>query len=468
MSIVTRLAGAVALMLGFAAAAAEFEPSLDVGVIRTDNLGLTTLDPESQTIYQLTPSLRVSQESVRLTASAAYRLDAYKYDQRDDSKVYNNFDGNMSFAMVPDAFFLNAGASRSQALRDPATEIPVTDFAFTTNLVDRDDFYVGPSFEFGAGGNAVVSGDLRRTRVNYDESVESDLTDLDYDTATIGIDNYRRGRGFTWAMRYEYDHTDYGEVFFPYEYQRALVELGGWATMTTRIFGAGGKESDWETPLDPSLEASFYEVGLAQQLGERLSTEFAVGERSFGKTMRADVEYEFGRGRTSVSYVEEPRDSSDDRYARDLLVSDDPNDYLARVGTIERYLEERFQWSFTFELNRLSFNLLAFDETRTDRTGVDGVTLDDESQEGVELSIEWELGARTELFVGRQAVDRSYSATQNIDLDVARLGARHELGSRTSLSLTYEHWKEFGQGTVLVDYEADVVTLLLTRDFSRR
>jgi uncharacterized protein (PEP-CTERM system associated) len=141
----------------------EFEPSIAVGVISTDNVTLLPVNPESADVLLLQPGFTYSQDSSKLTADVAYRLDAYHYQERGQDELHNLLDADVSFGILPDRFFLDFGGSRSQAIVDPEGKIPFDNLALTRNRVDRDDVYVGTSFQLPMGENVLVNGDLRRT-----------------------------------------------------------------------------------------------------------------------------------------------------------------------------------------------------------------------------------------------------------------------------------------------------------------
>ena len=298
--------------------------------------------------------------------------------------------------------------------------------------------------------------------IEYDDDLTQDNKNQ---TALLMIENYRAGRGFTWRLKYDWRRTEY-DVSPPWEYQRASAELGYWVGSGTRIFGAGGKETAWDDPFDPSMEDSFWEAGFAHTAGENLSAEFAAGERSFGSSWRGNLDYQFRRGSTSLSYVESPTTTGYGRGAgtRTVLDPTDFDDYLDRPGSDERYLMERLQWNLTLQFRRLGFDLSAFDEDRTGRVTTDGEMLEDQSETGVRATIDWKLGVRTEIAVTGSMLDRETSLDAKTKFLSAGLNVTYKLGARTDLTLGYSYAEEEPRGQIPTgrDYVENVISLYFT------
>lgn len=460
----------VLLLLGCTsvAAAGEFDAELSLGAIRTDNVTLVPVNLEPATVLLVSPGLTYTQDSRKLAADVAYRLDGYYYQERGVSKVYNLLDADLVFSLLPDRLFLDLGGSRSQAIIDPRGKIPFDNLALSSNRVDRDDAYIGPSFQFAVGENVVVNGDLRRTWVRYAQALpaQSGLGEYEADEGAVSVDNYRKGVGLSWAARYFDQNVDYGVPFTPFRYQQAYIELGFWANEGTRLFVVGGRESPWNAPLESGLKDSFWEAGVAREFGEKFQAEFAVGDRSFGPSVRGDLAYDFDRGKTALSYNETPTTNANDRFSRGgLLNPDEPNDYLFRAGSSERYISKRLEWSLELDWERYALALALFDESRDDRTEVNGAPLADEQQSGVDVNASWQLGSRTELYVRAMRVDREFAGGENSDLAATAFGTRYRLSRNMLLSLELERREQISPRTAALNYRADLISVVWARTF---
>ena len=448
------------------ASAAEFDPVVTIGITHSDNIFLESENEDSESIYRIEPGFSFTQEAPRVSIDVEYLLQAFRYHDIGDNEVFHLYDASIRAALVPEHFFLEVGANRSQSIVDPDQGIPLGNLPISSNRQNQDGYYAEPSFQYAFGRTVTATGEYRHTWVEYEES---DFAANQQGLADFSIDNYRNGRGLTWALRYNWERTDY-ETEIPWEYQRATAELGFWITDATRVFAAGGQESAWDMPLDPKLEDELWEAGFSQNIGEKLVAEFAVGERSFGSSWRGNVDLEFRRGRTTLSYTEEPTSEGRIRLPQDTF--DDPiegpgipDDFLNAPGT-ERFLAKRLQWSMELEFRRSGVVFALFDEDRTERTEADGTLLPDESHRGGSLSATYTVGVRTDFEIGGSWAKREFEDGNADELLQALFRANYHLGNRTTLTLEYEYSEEVGESVAAVqDYVVNTVSLLLTRTF---
>lgn len=466
---VSRLSGFLLMAIASAATGGELEPQLSVGLIHTDNVTLLPANPEAATVLLVSPGFTYTQDTGKLVADVAYRMDAYHYQQRGVNRFYNVLDADVEFGLVPERFFLDFGASRSQGIIDPEGTIPFDNLAISTNQVNRDDYYLGPSFQVPVGDNVLVNGNLRRTWVRYADALLAQLDrlpDYEIDEAGLSVDNYRKGVGLSWAARYVSQNAHYGAPLAPFEYQQAYAELGYWVTEGTRLFVVGGLESPWATPLASGLEDSFWEAGVVREFGERFRAEVAVGDRSFGSSGRVDLEYDFGRGSTSFSYNETPTTNANDRFDRGgLLEREEPTDYLFRAGSAQRYISKLFQWSVDLDFERYDFAFALFDESRDSRTEVNGVPLADEAQWGGNLSASWRLGPRTQLYLRAMRANREFAGGEKSDLSADTVGVSYAFRSRVLLSLELEQREQTSLQTAARNYRAELASMTVSWTF---
>lgn len=441
---------------------AEVGGGIEIGVSHTDNVFLATSPDEvDDIVYQASPFLTYAYESPTFDANLDYTFDWFKYSDVDSTSKYHNGTASVLGKAWGNSLTAELGARRSQVLSDPDDVIPSGNLPLSGNLLDEDEWWINPRLVRQLGSAVTLNADYRFSKTQYDDS---EVQDSDNQSGSLSIDNYRVGRGLTWALRYDWRRTEY-ELSAPWENQQASAELGVWVNARTRIFGSGGKESAWDQPFDPAMDDSFWEVGFAHTAGENLSAEFATGERTFGSSWRGNVDYAFRRGSTSLSYSETPTNTErDDGGTRDFFDPGDLDDFLSRPGSAERYISERLQWNLDLEFRRMSFNLSLFDEDRTERTDALGEPLDDQSETGVRASITWRAGVRTDFVFSGSLLDRETDAGNKSRSKGAGLDVNYSLGERSELSLTYGYDEEQprGENASSRDYVSNVVSLLFT------
>lgn len=446
--------------------AAEIGGGIRVGASHTDNVFLVTSPDEvDDIVYQATPFLNITHESPQLDADVNYTFDWYRYADLKATSKYHRGAASLKGKAWDDSLTAVLGIQRSQILSDPEEVIPAGRLPLTDNIIDADEWWFSPRLNRTLGRSVNLDTDYRYSRLTFDEGRAQDRTNQ---TGKISLENYGVGQGLTWALRYEWSRTDF-ELSAPWEYQQASAELGTWVNSKTRLFGAGGKESAWDDPVDPTLADPFWEAGFATSASENLSAEFAVGERGFGPSWRGMLDYTFRRGKTSLSYSESPTTVGRLRGLRggatkEELNPDDFDDFLDNPSSAERYISKWFQWDLNLEFRRTEFSLAAFNEDRSGRITANGTPLDDQSQTGVRAHFSWHAGVRTEFAAAGSFVDRETGVGKKSELASAQLEIIYGLGTRSDLSLRYRYTDQHPSGDDLSgpDYIANVVSVFFT------
>jgi hypothetical protein len=470
-----KIAGAVcsALLLNWGqvlAKGVEFEGGIQMGVSNTDNALLAPSPDElDDTAYQISPFLSLVYANQRIEANVRYEFDWYKYSELDATNEFHRYDASFIADLVQDTLFLDLGASKNQSAIDPDTLIPPEALPGFGNVGDRDSYYVSPRFEKTFGRSATVNANYRYEDISYDESDFGDtqsVQDNINESANFEIQNYARAEGLTWAVRYEWNETEY-ERSLPWEYQKASAELGFWANEKMRIFASGGQESAWDDPVDRSLQDQFWEAGFAYRNGEKFDAEFAAGERSFGSSWRGRLNFAFRRGSLSASYEETPTTVGQDGYVRrNLEEPDEPIDLLTRPGSSERYILKRGEASLAFEFRRSSLGFTVYDEVREGRFSDDGTPLGDESQNGLSVNFSWQLGTKTDIEATGGVNSREFEDSGNQDFITGSLTATYQMRPTLGFSLGYDYSEQDPDaGSLGRDYVSNIVSLFLYYTF---
>ena len=443
--------------------AAEYEGGIQVGVSNTDNVFLAT-EPftEDDNVLRASPFFSFEHRSPGLDATANYAFDWYRYTDLKQESSYHAYDITLVGKMLDESLSLLAGGTRRQVVRNPSESIPSGRLPLNGNLADQDELFVRPRFKRTFASAITVDASYRFAGTNYNDGA---IQDNDNHEARFVLENYQRGNGLTWALRYERLKTDY-EVSPEWEFQKASAELGFWLNAETRFFGSGGRESRWDDLEDRSPQDEFWEAGVALTKGPNFSAEIAAGERSFGSSWRGDLDFTFQRGSTTLSYNETPTTIGFGRdQLPDVIGDGDPVDFLTAPGRAERYILNRLQWSLELELRRTTVSLLVYDEERSGRIDVNGVTLSDQDQSGFSARMAWAFGRRSEIVAFGSFATRKFSALADSDLLRVGLSGNYRIGPSLALSLSYDYSDEQPNGAAGRDYAANVVSLLATYTF---
>ncbi len=445
------------------ATAAEFEPVIRAGITYTDNIFLQPEDIQHEIIYRLEPSFAFTHEASRLSVDVDYLLQSLWYDELGENEIFHQYDASVKTVIAPDVLWIEFGGDRSQSIRDRRLPIPQSNIPISTNRQDRDEYFVSPTLQSQLGDTVALKAQYRQSWIDYSER---DIQGLENRDAYFSLDNYSGGRGLTWALNYVWGESEYDDRT-PWENQRATAELGFWAGAKLRFFGSGGKESAWDSPLDSSLEDTIWEAGFAYTSGDRVTAEFAAGERSFGSSWRGNLNLAFRRGNMRLSYAETPNTDGRTAYRSGGMEGGGlpPND-LSSPGSTERFVRNRLDWTLNLEFRRASFTANVYDENRTDRTTADGVALSEESAVGARISVSYEVGPRTDIRATGSWREREFDVDDTSEIITALLAADYKLGAKATLTLEVRHDDEQGEGPGIGrDYRANTASVFVTWAF---
>ena len=387
---------------------AEFSAGITMSASHTDNVYLVPSPDETDDIvFGLSPWITLTHESPGLDANVIYQYDWYEYSDLNTTSSFHVGSAILVGKAFEEDLQVELGGRRRQVLSDPEDVIPGSRLPLSGGLTDRDELWVNPRFSRSFGNALTFDASYRLIEGRYDDVRFQDDTNQQ---VAFSLDNYRAEQGMTWALRYDRRKTEY--EFSPvWERQEALAELGWWLSGKTRIFASAGKESPWFETMDPEMTESIWEAGLAYASGDKVSGELAFGDRSFGSTVRARLDYAFQNGSTTISYDELPTTAGFDTALRQAptIDPDGLNDFLTGFGNAESYIRERLAWDLGLQLRQVDIGLSLFSEDRTNRVRADGSTLGDQKQDGIIATVGWRAGARTEVALKGRMVDREYS-----------------------------------------------------------
>jgi hypothetical protein len=303
-----------------------------------------------------------------------------------------------------------------------------------------------------------------------DGDVEFDFVSRDniQKTGRFDLNNHARQQGIAWGLDYIYAHVEYPDLD-PWDYQQAAANLGYWFSEVFRLFVSGGIESSYEDIFDPSMDDNFWEAGFQYKPNQHLDVELAVGERSFGNSVRGNVSLEFRRGRTMLSYSESPssRGQLGSDY-RPLVSSDTLNGYLDRPGDTDIFVLRSGEWQTYIELAKTDISLRVFAEAHDQRISPTGEALSDEEFYGAAFRLAWRLGAKSTLGFDLDRVFRKIDdepISQESDFSRVGIDFTYRLSKRLRLIAAAMHSKENSLGLSALNYNENQLRLTLRTEF---
>lgn len=455
---------AAALLLPIAAIAApwDFGVALDVGVIRTDNIFLENEGfEEGDTVYTIAPEFSLTTDGDRIDADIRYRPEGYFFSgQEDADDVFHVVDASLTASLIRDRFFVYLGAVNFQSAISSDGIFPTTNLPLSGNRIDLRTIELRPYWQQRIG-QANLLLEVAFLDADYDDELFQGNNER---AGQFRLDNIQRQQGLSWGLDYSIRRLEY-ELSAPFEYQRAAGELGVWLNRGFRIFGVGGSESSFENLFESNLDENFWEAGFQYTPNQRLNLEIAYGDRSFGKSLRADFSYVLRRGDVSFTYSEEPTSRGELAFdRRPILDLDNLDGFLDDAGLSDRFLRRRGELGTTITLSRSALTLRVFSERRELRTTAEGVPLDDGDYAGAAVRWSWDLGSRTTFGVGGDYGERDQS-DRNDKLLRGQLDLMYSFGQRTSLRVEVARARQDGELSTVFDYIENQYRLLLRTEF---
>lgn len=460
-AVIAALAGAA--LCGPAAAQTTFDPYFGLDLMWLDNLNLAGPGQPKQEEYiaQVTPGLRLTEKSRRLDVYFDYRLQALFYkDESDLNDLLHNAGLSADITAVEDWFFVGVDGSYFQSLVDPQRKANAGNLFNVGNISDTAAGRITPELRhrFGAAQlDAGYSLGFVDYRGDSDQSVA--LDDSRNENAFAQLSSADQEAFVTWSARYEYEHAEY-QLALPYQYERALAEIGVRVASGLRLIGRGGEESDpFDVPANGGLEESFWAAGFEWRRGERFELRLLGGERFFGTSWEGLLRTKGRVLQMELGYEETPTTQTQRVAMRDVQAPDPalpvepvpPEEAVFGRSTSEVYLLKRAHVVLT-AVGRLT--RIGVDATAEKREYVQLAGVEDEFRTG-RVFVNRRFGPRTsvELSAGIVAADLRDGGTyrdQRYDLSVSR-----EVGARTTLSLAGHHLSRSGDLDV---YDANWVS----------
>ncbi|HHM05326.1 MAG TPA: TIGR03016 family PEP-CTERM system-associated outer membrane protein [Gammaproteobacteria bacterium] len=209
------------------AAAWEWQSSLVLGEIYTDNLTLSSAGrTESEWVTEITPGIRASREGARIKMDAAYRLQNLLYgNDSDRNNTRHQLNARASAEVIRDHFFIDAKSTVSQQIVDPDRSV-AADRITPGSTSDVFTYGVSPyaRFRLGRFADAALRYDVGW--VEQEGNMLSDGRSEGY-SATLAS-----GRGFSrllWQFAYHRSELDRGD-------QTDSVRENGSGSLRYRLF----------------------------------------------------------------------------------------------------------------------------------------------------------------------------------------------------------------------------------------
>lgn len=266
--------------------------------INSDNINLSATNPQSDTLIEFNPNVRITRVSPRLTLDANYTPRYMHYaDDTFDSRLSNAFNVSGRAEVIDDLFFLDLRAVSAQRNQSVFNAVPTSDTLASNQLSETRTYSITPAFR-----GTVRLGDVATWKSSYNVT-RSEVSGPNSNTLTTETFNGTlagRPAKLGWqvnvsSVKTESDNsgtTDRKRIFGSLIY-RPDVEV----SLTTRL----GYE-DTSNLSRQSAGNATYGVGVNWQPGPRTSMRADWDHRPFGQTNTFSFSHRLPRTFLTASY----------------------------------------------------------------------------------------------------------------------------------------------------------------------
>ncbi|MBN7797453.1 TIGR03016 family PEP-CTERM system-associated outer membrane protein [Parahaliea mediterranea] len=436
---------------------------LTLGAVYSDNVCLRNVDEENKAIGTATPNVRVSADGVNGSMDL---FAAVEFNTLENSSLDCNAQGTEALSPAPRVRFNGNTTLVPQWLYLDATAFadqnPINQFVAGSedNLSGRGN--VNTTYQYRVSPylyrqlSATTSALLRAT---YSEEVNTEdaVSDSEREQVYLDVGSSPELSQFSVGVVGQYSNIDYsrersGDRTFNSELSSAQLRAAYQLSRQWQVNGYVGEEWNDYISVFQEEEGSYWDVGLIWTPNKRVTIAAGTGERFFGSTPRASVDYRYRSGRISLSYE---RELTYDRSLRgtDPFADDIDgllDDSIPDLGTVQEpggapttitnspILNERLRFVYTYRARRTSVTVNAShsDQTRAE-DGLEDTFIDAGVRLERELSRRLSLFTRVSWYV--REPDQRRAIVRDSETGRFSLGARAQFGINTSATLTYQY-----------------------------
>jgi len=446
------------LVLPAASAVADtiFAPRFGAAATWTDNVLLAppgdTLNAE---VWQLLPGVYLKHDSEALHVKLDYQLQEYYYSGGEHGhSTFQNGTLTSEARLVPDWIFLDLGGGLGQSTVDPALTSSISALFPTGNFANESNGTATPIIRHAFGAVQVLAeyswGFLHYQPVGQ---VNGTLPDANNQGGTFKLSNADPNARISWDASYVRQQTRYTNVAAPpWLYEAATADLGWLVSPGLRLTGQGGRESDLVKNVSAGgLDSTFWMAGFDWNPDNLNELRLMAGRRFFGNTYQAVARHQSRLVTLQASYSEAPTTSAN---ALTPQVGAPPsNVIIPGVPTFQRvtpdvYVVKTFdaKVALTGRLTEVGLDLSSTEQNYLTVNGVIAAAPVDDRYRSATLYMTRRMGAQLQgvlsATVAHTGLRENTNATYNDQHYTARLNSL--IGSRTTVSLTFDHWQRSG------------------------
>ena len=469
------------------------QSSLSLMETYSDNINLAPSGSErSDLVTTISPSLRVTRLSPRLTLNLGYSPQLLYYASgTNGTTIHNYLDAAANATLVQNLLYFDAQGNVSQQNVSPFGALAANTVNGSSNRVETRSFSLGPSIRSRLGNDLSYRAGYRYSTTSSDSNALSrNNTDQIY--GVVETSTSFRDLG----VSANFDRTD-----IRYGGQNEILTENIGTTLTYVVSptlrlraGVGYDRNDYPSFPDRNLDGPSYFGGFDWTPSRNTGLNAQIGHRYFGNTANILFTQRTPRTVFNVSYTRDQTTSSQSfgglvanpNYALlDQLLQASIPDPVRRAQAVtatlsqaglptsrfdqigfvsnQLYLQKRFDVSLALLGVR---NTVTFDVYRSESQALSALSFSNDvfnqsqsfRQRGASATWTYRLGPRTTTTVTAQKLrNESLVGTANTRQRIVTASVNRQIGRRTSGSLQYRNSRQDGSGVGSGNYHENAL-----------
>ena len=266
-------------------------PRVSVTETLTNNVGLTSVNPQSDLVTEVSPGIRITSQGTRLKGYLDYSMDKIAYARSSSSNQYQralNTAGTLE--AIDNWAYIDFSGSISRQAISPLGTPSISNTSINTNQTEVSSYLVSPYVRGRLGDLASYEARYSRSITNSDAGPYSDVNSS---TGTANVKGDTAIRGLGWSADASQQNINYS-ASLPAEDDRFTVGPSYAITPQLRVSANVGRElNNYTTPDKQSYPTSGIGVNWTPTPMTTLSA--SRESRSFGETHNVSFEHRTGR-----------------------------------------------------------------------------------------------------------------------------------------------------------------------------
>ncbi|MGB8274803.1 MAG: TIGR03016 family PEP-CTERM system-associated outer membrane protein [Alphaproteobacteria bacterium] len=364
------------------AATWRIDPSVSVEESYTDNVLLTPDNEQSDFITSIRPHVNIRGTGARLQLTVDYGLERLFFaDHSEGNRTVNNLRATGKAELIQDMFFVDAQAAMNEQFISNRDAVSQSNTNISSNRTTVQTYNLSPYLRHHFGGWA--DSESRYTFRNVSSGTQ-DFADTTTNELSFNLSSGRRFGRLGWTLRADEERSNRSRsstlgAASTYSRRTLAADIRYALYRWMSLVGTYGYERIRDQTLTNAPNGPFWSAGVQLTPGPRSSVRATYGHRFNSESFNLDASYRPTSRTTFTATYSETIQTTQQVLTTDLsFVGVGPDGQLidtrtglpfvfgnSAFGLVDQsFRRTRFAAAMVSKIDRNTFNVQAFDETR--------------------------------------------------------------------------------------------------------